>query len=844
MWLPLHLELLQHRLSWRLSEWWANRRFAWSSNLFSAGIKARESRSQYALLAVTFRETASSVAFAALSVALLYLLDRLVVSSALWYGLGDLKGDGYVELLAAISSVGGVFIALYYTALTAVASSVFSQLPSRISQTLGRELQGAGYIRFLAFLTSLALILLASTAFGLPRPILAPPLLALLSAVGVFAFVRLGQRAFYLFDPARLSYPLLQDLFQWARQAAIRSHGSRDRSFQRHCHVQAVAVVEQLEVLTIFAKRKDQLSGRPLAEIAQGILRLLAGYQSLRSQIPPGSYWYRLAQEHADWFLTPDTQVSMAHATGTRPHGSITTDRDWLEKALLPLVYRALSAQLRAMRFELAYQLLDQMGGFFRYVAAIGEVGRALGYADQAAETLLHSGVEQNATEQDRRESLELVALLDRLASFPIDILLGMDLPLQTLNRDTMAKRIEATNWRRLSSVFRGTFKPLLLHRIEWMVPRLAFERLSEGRVVTPTWYLVELVSQIEAEAFQACVDDLLLATLGRYQNWAEALESSHLVWSSAAVVSRQLEYVSKLASRLDQFSETWRDLGKGPRVKGLPWPQSNPADWATKVRDVRLSIAAKMAQKAPSLLPRARPQGVPDFAGQFVHETAEHILEACLSNSTETLETLFPAYFGCCWMEFSAHVPTGDFDGWRSEHRLLSAIAPVQDLLTLSGYALLFSELHQNPALWQVVKGVWDKRLGSDQGQALMAAIAGQLSFVRAQLSLGHRSLVRTQWLMRASHALSSLDRRLRKPGGRPFDEEIVHPSPLVRHVARYTNFPSIDGDEIFVALYLRKHPTGAAVQWPRDLHRLAEAVERENGREEGDESWPESED
>ena len=115
------------------------------------------------------------------------------------------KGSDYGTLLAAVIGVGGVFIGLYYAAISAVCGAIYARVPNNIRDLLAQEQVGNAYMRSLAVLTSLAVCLLAFHAVGFKPVILAMPLLLLGTGLMIIGFVRLGARAFYLFDPTSLS---------------------------------------------------------------------------------------------------------------------------------------------------------------------------------------------------------------------------------------------------------------------------------------------------------------------------------------------------------------------------------------------------------------------------------------------------------------------------------------------------------------------------------------------------------------------------------------------------------------------------------------------------------------
>ena len=117
----------------------------------------------------------------------------------------------YGTLLATVVGVGGVFIGLYYAAISAVGGAIYARVPNDIRDLLAQERAGGVYMRFLAVFTYLGVCLLAFHSVGLKPIILVVPLFLPGAGLAIIGFVRLGTRAFYLFDPTILSIDFLNN---------------------------------------------------------------------------------------------------------------------------------------------------------------------------------------------------------------------------------------------------------------------------------------------------------------------------------------------------------------------------------------------------------------------------------------------------------------------------------------------------------------------------------------------------------------------------------------------------------------------------------------------------------
>jgi len=146
------------------------------------------------------------------------------------------ENSDYGTLLATITGVGGVFIGLYYTAISAIGGSIYSRVPNNIRDLLAQDRVGNVYMRFLALLTFLGVCLLAFYVGGFTPIALAVPLFLVGAGLAIIAFVRLGARAFDLFDPTTLSYHLFEQLRRCYKQMQAGGYRWSDQAFQNHSH--------------------------------------------------------------------------------------------------------------------------------------------------------------------------------------------------------------------------------------------------------------------------------------------------------------------------------------------------------------------------------------------------------------------------------------------------------------------------------------------------------------------------------------------------------------------------------------------------------------------------------
>ena len=230
----LFLSLAQTRLFWKARNAFSRLGFFSYRTLFGIKHRVREGSTTTKSLFSLLKIILSQLVLAILITIVLQITNSYFASVFTSMGFTIPEVSNYGTLLEAVIGVGGVFIGLYYAAISTIGGAIYARLPNNIRDLLAKEQVGNVYMRLLALLTSFAVCLLAFHTLGLEPILLAIPLLILGAGVMIIGFVRLGARAFYFFDPTIHSDRLFKQLFQYHRQVQAGGYRWLDPSFQNY----------------------------------------------------------------------------------------------------------------------------------------------------------------------------------------------------------------------------------------------------------------------------------------------------------------------------------------------------------------------------------------------------------------------------------------------------------------------------------------------------------------------------------------------------------------------------------------------------------------------------------
>ncbi|ALI02460.1 hypothetical protein C1Y08_13140 [Pseudomonas sp. FW306-02-F02-AA] len=749
-------------------------------------------------------------------------------------GLSVPNDGDYVTFLSAVGGIGGVFIGLYYAALSSVGSAIYAKVPNNIRDLLTQERSGTVYMRFLSTLTLLCITLITFRVCGLPRIIAAVPIVGLLAGAGVVAFVKLGKNAFNLFDPTALSHHVFEDIQKSLSLVQVNGYRWSDPAFQNHAYKKASRSIETLRLLIEIAVKETHQNGRSLVKLICYTLDFLSNYELMKKNIPSNSYWYPEQFKHKDWYATPGYNVKIAHITGTSLQPDMVRRHHWIEEQLHPYILRSLSVNLAEGRHLEAMQVLSKIESYVSVLAYTGDITKAFDLIDQISKTAIEAFALE--PEKPKLAKIETLSIIEAIATLPISIALNMAQHVSNNSRAILSEKTSKINWHTKSSIYAQNIPTHLIPQTEWLQTRIDFEKTTERRIISPSWYQLEIILLAEAKTLAKYIEEFPKRSKKYYNNLAEELQKLPNPWLYAAAQSREHEFWHKAERTVELLSNNWLEIENKRLIQGLPWPIVDISITEQSLHSNQKALIKAMAAQGIILADAEVPPEYPDYAGQFLHITGEALFSALCSNDASLIKNLFGIYILGCFSRFERLKPkNGETEN--AEHKLHIASAAIMDLMELSGYAKLLSELHQNIKIWENVKDTWNHLIKDEQGKTITAYLNLIIKFSRAAYAIPHRSELRFEWEREINSLLEKIPREEVQANHDFFLERVaVHPSKLVQFSAkdRYQHLPS--GLNIFIVFFFieLEGQENFELDWEqRDLLKLVEKDRKVQGGE-----------
>jgi hypothetical protein len=425
--------------------------------------------------------------------------------------------------------------------------------------------------------------------------------------------------------------------------------------------------------------------------------------------------------------------------------------------------------------------------------------------------------------------TVESIAIADLSTCVLMQIVLGMSDRLRPMTADSFAE--ETADLDPIASL--STSWPLeVVNQREYIGERLARERIVEGERISADWYVRQLLALSMSRFFARAVPVLVVQLEKMPASVQDRLDAQQPI-IAAAILQRGLETCQKFAVHLEEFSASLGRIATLRRAMDMPWTDTDWEDAQERVAEVRtqlLLLTAKVAIEVSSIDTGGE---IPDYFGASYRFLAEECLQDIVSNRPETFGRLFPAFFAS---SLSAHERlTRDLAAYDQKSQIIFSTEPIDDLLEISGYAILERELG-NAECWASVKELWDRYLQANDRTQFFTFLFAVLSYRGATFGIKPGDIGRTTWQQAFRQHL--VDQGLRPRRGYGLygldDEEFDVDSPLLR--AATEGMGLRDTSQAFIAGYLLTWPESQGLELPRETQVFLESLEFSRGRQEDD--------
>ena len=759
----------------------------------------------FSMLTFIFNMFKNSLPYFVLPISIAFLTQALEEPLRPWFvnkGWIVLRDTDYSTLVATVTSISGLFIGLYYTAITSISGAMYSKSPQSLRQLLFNESLGKNYLRYLVFFTFLGILFLTQYVLGYRVNPINIPVITILAGFAVFAFYQLGVRVLSLFEPTELSNEIFINIHKSVKKVLPGNKNWEVPEFQEYERNVVQYWLESIDALAELSAKEKHLSGKVFLKFVNEITHFLCWYEYNKDKIPRGSEWFKSKLEHPNWYKSTDTVTTLAFQFSHTLQPTVVRDYRWLENELSKVLLSCLETNLNSENYEFADGTLNNIKAYVEAISKKGDISWALSVIELTANIVAKHINAICKKSSDQNENL--TGICDAVAALPTNCFLAFRLGLDQRHGSRIKDFVKKREWRRSNFIYEIPLSENTIKKLEWLSERLMFEYQIEKKYITPDWYILDEVCQEEKLSFTKNLD-LITNEIGKlYKGWVGNLIAAKRFWLASTCIIREKEFWSKFSyqrSELDDY------------LNSLLAYKNNEAQWSDFdlnyifdfVEGRLIAIQSINETVLKGLLPYNRPVNFPDYHGLLLHSLGESVFEALINNDTEKAGKLYRTYVWVSFYKFSELISEKYKHTWQLENQFRIASAALVDLFDLTGYGIVLSKFNKNKRLELVIKSVWDQYFRQDPSR--FSQVLATVNYFDSFLGLGNRWDHRFNWKNTINLKLSSeIETKEIAMSKHYFDTEKVklHDDPVVRLFARSPRDFNREGIDAFVTTIL----------------------------------------
>lgn len=760
----------------------------------------------------------------------------------------------YIEILSVIAGVCGVIIGLYYAAILSLGSSTYSKMPTEAKELLRKEPIGSVFVWYLGFLTFTSISLLALYYFGFEDSFFGIQLVLVGSGLAVFGLSKLGYRLFYFTDPTILAssaLDLLSESFELARAGKF---NSGDPSFQQHYNKQANISLNTYELLANIAKTEDHLKTESYLGLCESGLYVLGKYLKIKNSIPYGSKFFQVRIKHKRWYETGSLNLDIYEKIGHLPPDEI-RDHNFVENKILEIVFDCLDTSIANNNYEIAERVIQGVTRLTKLFAINYNFQLLMDFCQKVEITIFNNAPKENKFKSSSKFDSYL-RVVDGLGYLKSKILIEFFTALEELNQQKIEKMIQDIPWGNETRLFDLGF-PIFAHEtLLHLNKTIQHEITIHGKKISPDWYVSNLLFLKYAEGFFRTYKEIFnfVANQMEFLNKSELLKNSSTdKWANLYVccyLDRILEHNQKLQLVNRQFKVIFEMFRTFSKVDGLTWPDYKADHYAGEISRLSTSLTAAISKSGAVFNIYKFSSEYPDYGGKFLHFVGNNILQHLIQNQSFDKNTYSTFHAGSLLMFDKLRDDLSQVDNLPVNNQLQFMVAPIIDLVTLSGLIIIFSKFLKKDEYEQVVRACWDNYLKDDSKQKI-EKLSAILRYPEITLmSLPHRHAQRFNW---HRDAFEHLTRQLEvkeewyiPKGAMGYQQRHIvnHESAMIRYLVAHRNghlgsLGKDEGFEVFIDFYLIPKAQALNIQnveFMRSQGDLTKRISREELRRKSD--------
>jgi hypothetical protein len=771
-----------------------------------------------------------------------YILQHYIQVPVWGMQFPTISAEAYWGLAGELIGLTGAFIALYFTAVAVVVSTVYAEVSDDVRRLLVRHMLGSFYFRALATLGVMAVLISGVLALGYVPGILNLIVIVFLAAFSILSFVILGMQVLDFFNPTPLLGLLNNDFYRLVVSATPSGWRWQEPAFQAHYQQQAENSVQTFRNVMDLITTKKGMGRKPISHTLFRILSLLQSYAFLKTKIPTKSRWFRQVGEFQDWLLAGHAELTLALSTGTEIQQKIVPNPLWVEEDLSYVLKLGICELLDKQDWQQTLTTINHWQITLQVFSTYWGITEAEYFLYELEDIVQSQVIKPDemwlSGQRDLEELGMRLAILDIYHLGFIQIVLGFARQIDNMTLEEFSSRIEQIDWTKHKDIYKTGMPRAIVTRLETLQANLSLEIAAEGKIVTPLWYLQQVLVVEFANYTIQTVKQLVQQIDKLFIKEAEKLTEKKSTIFAAQTCGRGIEAVAKGKLCLRNARKCLEQLYTFVRpfsfhLINIKWPQIEWDELEQQLNTIHENLLIIQGKTIPVLMTLPKSKFLPDMFGRITTELAHGCFNALLHGKEVVFSQQFKAYFIAGLVAYQRLAEQlQDYEDWI---KLNFSIEPILHLMEISGYALIYTELGRGN-FWEPVKHQWDWYLSDPETSDFrLNMLENFVNYKNSQFGFNSSDLIRTGWKQSFSSHMRSL-------GINALADDLVYTHfdteshleeypPIVQAVIE---MPFCDLRDAFTVVYFDNRKSNTfRFNLPRQARRFRKGLERRQNRE-----------
>ena len=753
----------------------------------------------------------------------LFIIDYLKPDNVN-FTLNFISNSEYITFLSAIAAIGGVFIALYFSSLSAINATLYSTFSKNLRDLLYRDSISNTYIKVLSYTTFFSFTLIGFFLLGFEKIYISIPIILLLIGFSIFSYYGMGTRMHELLSSDTLSHSIFNNLYKCINYATKNDIFNRDISFQKHYFILASQEIKLLKSLIETSLTNYKIYNTSFENITLNIFKLLEYYQIKKRFIPYNSLWYNQVHEYKDLYKMGNfSNLDIFLKNAMMPQGENKSDLFWIEDKLIEHVIKIIIKKIENNEIEDYQYLLAHLLKYLKLLVKHGNINYAIKIVEKIKKDInIDNSIENSA-----------LFLTDYIYSLPTEIILEFIKNINIYSYDYVSDILTMNNLLNTNIIL--NFNENIAETLTWLHEKLCLEIKTEGKLITHTWYQTEIImlslSRIFIENIES-ISNLL-------ENFFNNDFKDKNIQAYSLILNRKWECINKYILNFNSIENILKGYFVHRKIDGLDWKDFSIEVFKSKNKLSKKNCIVEIGE-ALTLIDERKDYKFPDIKGFFLQTISDNLLDLTIEENYEELKKIYPNFLLSSMFKFYYLKPTVNAEqlDYRKQNQLIQSFLPILNLIEITGLIRIILDFNKDQDTWDFIEKYWLDLLKNKDQFINIDFIHSVISLSDSHIAVTPGYDQRFTWNTKIRNYLKS---KIKKDFFNTnyksviplFNQEeiVLHNNVLIReYIGSDDYFSNLDGISIFIYTMLTKHfkENKLKFRWQRDQESFERSLNR----------------